>query len=171
MRRESEEGGAGDPETSPPVYLTAIYRREPPRQQLGARCFMVRQLPLPLLHPHLCPKVAWVTLCVHTRHQEHKPEPPHKPPSPCRAVEGNRFSKPEPWLCCWTALRSPQPTTACSAAGSRGGGRNAQSAKVHLLFCFIRGVIGGAADRGVGEGVLVVLFDYRLSNFCCLSGN
>lgn len=38
----------------------------------------------------------------------------------------------ELWLYWWTVLPPRQPTTAWSAAGSRGGGRNAASAKVFL---------------------------------------
>lgn len=117
--------------------------------------------------PQSCPGD---TLCLHLASGAQTRAIP-TPPSPYRAVEGNRFGKPEPWLCCWTALRSRQPTSACSAAGSRGGGRNARSAKVHLLLCSVIGVIEGAADQGVGVGVLVVLFDCCLLNFCCLSGN
>lgn len=94
MRKESEEGGAGDLETSPPVYLTVIYRREPPRQQLGARCFMVHRLPLPSFHPHLCPKVAQATLCVCTQHREHKPEPPPQPLPPAGQLKGTDLANP-----------------------------------------------------------------------------
>lgn len=94
VRRESEEGGAGDPETFPPVYLTAIYCREPPRQQLGARCFMVRRLPLSSFHPQLCPKVARATLCVRTRHREHKPEPPPHLSPPAGQLKGTDLASP-----------------------------------------------------------------------------
>lgn len=70
--------------------------------------------------------------------------PPASPlPPPClpfsvRSCEGTlgvcaqhqEESTARPWLCCRTAPTLPQPSTACSAAGSRGGERDARSAKV-----------------------------------------
>lgn len=152
LRRESEEGGSGDVETSPPIYLTATTPT--------ARCPLLSgTVPPPpstlISAPKLPGRHSVSALGIGSTNQSH----PHKPPSTCRTVEGNRFGKPEPWLCCWTALRSRQPSSACSAAGSRGGGRNARSAKVHLLLCSVRGVIGGAADRG-GELFCLIIVSW-----------
>lgn len=55
-RRQTEEGGAGDQETSQPIYLTAIYHSESMCQQLCA-CFMVDWLT-----PPPCPKLYRRTL-------------------------------------------------------------------------------------------------------------
>lgn len=44
-------------------------------------------------------------------------------------------AEPGSWLCCWPAATMQEPTTAWSAAGSGGGGRNVPSAKVNLELC------------------------------------
>lgn len=64
--RETEEGGVGDPETSRPTDLTAIYHSESMCQQLCA-CFMVDRLPLPpSLPPPPSVQSCMGTLCVCT---------------------------------------------------------------------------------------------------------
>lgn len=119
-QRQTEEGGAGDQETSQPIYLTAIYHSESMCQQLCA-CFMVDWLPPPLLVQSCIG-----ALCLHWAsgtHQSPQGSWRDRSASVCEA---------ELWLYWWTVLPPRQPTTAWSAAGSRGGGRNAASAKVFL---------------------------------------
>lgn len=52
-------------------------------------------------------------------------------------------AEPEPWLCCWAAGVMQEHTTAWSAAGSGGGGKNAPSAKVNPGVCWRRMVLVG----------------------------
>lgn len=59
------------------------------------------------------------------------------------AVEKIGVAEPGPWLCCWAAGVMQEPTTAWSAAGSGGGGKNAPSAKVNPGVCWRTVVLVG----------------------------
>ena len=106
-----------------PIYLTAIYHSESMCQQLCA-CFMVDCLPPP--PPPPCPKLYRRTLCLY------RASGTHQNPQGSWRDRSASASEAELWLYWLTVLPPRQLTTAWSAAGSRGGGRNAASAKVFL---------------------------------------
>lgn len=127
--KEEEEDGEETPRSPHPTYPTAIYSRLPEVSQqhhLAPHALSRAHNPPPR------PKVRCWTLCrVLTQRQDSEVGWP----TPRRGSDRFGHRPTEPWLCCWMALQWRLPTSACSAAGLKGGGRDAQSAKV----CHIAG--------------------------------